>query len=86
MVIKNTERESVNDRIERVIADARRKFPQIFPGQNFDTHIWDSSNLISRTNRSQAVRLAFAKFPQTLLWIEIFRSTQLTHYLSTLPT
>jgi integrase len=47
------------DRIKELVARARRKFPLIYPGQDFDGHLWNVIHLKERLNTNTIVHLGF---------------------------
>jgi integrase len=47
------------DRIKELVARARRKFPLIYPGQDFDGKLWNVVQLKERLNTNTIVNLSF---------------------------
>jgi integrase len=52
-------------RIKELLARARRKFPTIYPKQNFEGHIWDVTHLRERMNVNSIVRFGFTTLIST---------------------
>jgi hypothetical protein len=53
-------------RIKELVTRARRKFPLIYPGQDFDAQFWNVVHLRERQNANMAVRFGFATFASTV--------------------
>jgi integrase len=52
-------------RIKELVERARRKFPQIYPGQDFDCQVWDAIHLRERPNVSTVTSLGFTTLDST---------------------
>jgi integrase len=53
------------NRINEMVAWARRKFNLIYPGQDFDGQLWDVTHLLTRTNASTKKTLGFTTLAST---------------------
>ncbi len=53
-------------RIKELITRARRKFPLIYPGQDFDAQIWNVAHLRQRPNANGPVRIGFTTIASTV--------------------
>jgi hypothetical protein len=59
------EKSKVETRLNEMIASARRRFPQLYPGQNFDDQVWEIIHLKERPSTSRTKRLGFTTLAST---------------------
>jgi len=67
MPVRSTPKPDMSEaRIKELVTRARRKFPIIYPGQDFDAQIWNVVHLRERQNASMLVSFGFTTITSTV--------------------
>jgi integrase len=67
MLVRSTPKLDKSEaRIKELITRARRKFPIIYPGQDFDAQLWNVVHLRERQNANQLVSFGFTTITSTV--------------------
>jgi len=81
-IVLPVEAAKVAERIAEMVKSARRRFPNLYPGQNFDNQVWNVRHRVERPNATRSKSLGFTTLASTKYKISRDRRDALPTYFA----